>query len=525
MGKAAGRGGKAVTTRRDFLKMVGAATAASLVSVESEAQAAPKAQPKPHIVFLMTDQHRGDCLGLSGNTVIKTRNLDDLIRDGIRFEHAYTSTPSCTPARAAILTGLSPWHHGMLAYGTVAERYGFELPRAMHDAGYYTYAIGKLHYHPQRNYHGFDGALLDESGRVQDPGFISDYRKWFKEKAPDLNPDATGITFNDYRAAEYALPEELHPTRWTGDMAVDYIRKYSRKEPMFLKVSFARPHSPYDPPKRFFDMYEDAKMPAPHIAEWAERYAPGASEENYGLWHGDLGIDLVRRARRGYYGSVTFIDEQVGRIVKALEERGMLDNTLILFTADHGDMLGDHHLWRKSYAYEGSTHIPMIVRPPRGYSVQPRRGTDCGRPVELRDVLPTFLDAAGAKIPDKLDGKSLLRLVRGETDGWRDVLDLEHGTCYADENVWHALTNGHWKWVYNAFAGEQQLFDLVNDPGELRDLAREPRYTGILKDWRSKLIAQFKERGEPFLKNGDLAIRREKIVYSPNYPKPPEKAG
>lgn len=184
--------------------------------------------PKPNILFLMTDQHRGDCLGCAGNKIIKTPNIDRIAHEGVLFEHAYTSTPSCTPARAGLLTGLSPWRHGMLGMGRMALNYEVELPRVLKDAGYYTSSIGKLHYNPQRNYHGFDEVLLDESGRADTPDFVSDYRKWFKEKAPDLNPDATGIGFNDYKSGYYALPEELHPTYWTGLKAIDYIKKYDR---------------------------------------------------------------------------------------------------------------------------------------------------------------------------------------------------------------------------------------------------------------------------------------------------------
>lgn len=473
---------------------------------------------RPNILFIMTDQHRADCLGCSGNPVIRTPNIDRIAKEGVRFSHAYSSTPTCTPARAAILTGLSPWHHGMIGYGRVAERYPFELPRALAEAGYYTFAIGKLHYYPQRNYHGFHGALLDESGRVETPGFVSDYRKWFKEVAPNLDPDATGIGWNSYQAAPYALPEELHPTRWIGDRAVEFIDSYDRSEPFFLKVSFERPHSPYDPPRRFWNMYDEDEMPAPYVGEWAKRYAAVEDPNDFNLWHGDLGIKQVRRSRRGYYGSVTFVDEQVGRILKALEKRKLLDNTLILFTSDHGDMLGDHHLWRKSYAYEGSVHISMLMRWPDSLAPGARRGVVLEQPVELRDILPTFLDAAGLQIPDHLDGRSMLRLVRGDSSGWREWIDIEHATCYARENVWTGLTDGRWKYIFHAYEGREQLFDLRNDPGELHDLANDPSCSRALRAWRDRMIEHLSERGDGFVRDGRLVVRRERMIYGPLYP-------
>ncbi|MFC1806608.1 arylsulfatase, partial [Planctomycetota bacterium] len=340
------------------------------------------APDRPNILLLMTDQHRGDCIGADGNKAIKTPHLDRIAKEGALFRAAYSSVPSCTPARSCLLTGLSPWHNGMLGYGRVARKYANEKPRMLREAGYHTLGIGKMHWHPQRARHGFHKTILDESGRAESKSFVSDYRQWFRAQAPQLNPDATGIGWNDYPAKPYALPEHLHPTHWTGETAVQFLRQYKRQEPFFLKVSFARPHSPYDAPERFFKLYEDADLPKAHVGAWAERHALRGKKIGRSSWRGDLGAEQVRRSRQGYYGNVTFIDEEVGRILAELEARGRLDSTLILFTADHGDMLGDHHLWRKTYAYEASARIPMLVRWPDSLSA--RRGQVLDQPVELR---------------------------------------------------------------------------------------------------------------------------------------------
>ena len=515
------------TTRREFLKaavVVGWALAHAnyYAGVEREQHGLkpilPAAGPKPNILFLMTDQHRADCLGCAGNKVIKTPNLDSIAVEGVRFSNAYTSTPSCTPARAALLTGLSPWHHGMLGYGRIAGQYPFEMPQALRDAGYYLFGIGKMHWYPQKKLRGYHGLLVDESGRAETPGFVSDYRLWFKQQAPDLDPDATGIGWNDYRAKAYALPERLHPTVWTADRAVEFLDKYDRPEPFLLKVSFARPHSPYDPPQRFMDMYRVDDMPAPVVGDWAARYASHEEPPNPSLWHGDLSIRQAKESRRAYYASVTFIDEQIGRILATLKKRGLYDNTLILFFADHGDMLGDHHLWRKTYAYESSANIPMILRWPKSLGMDPQRGKTLTQPVELRDVLPTFLDAAGAPIPSHLDGRSMLELVRGNTGNWRPYIDLEHSMCY-DQDHWTALTDGRFKYIYFAYDGREQLFDLEKDPGEIHNLAGEPASEPVLKDWRSRMVKHLSERGEEFVSGGKLTIRKKRLLYSPNYPK------
>lgn len=499
--------------RRDILKLGAAAAAATVLPRPAGGSA--RMTERPNILLLMADQYRGDCLGADGHPVVKTPNLDRLAGEGVRFSRAYSSTPTCTPARAGLLTGCSPWRHGMLAYGRVGERYPHEMPRMLSEAGYQTLGIGKMHWHPQRNLHGFHRTILDESSREESPEFRSDYRAWFASKAPCRDSEATGLDWNGYTARPYALPEELHPTRWTGDVATRFIEDYQEPEPFFLKVSFARPHSPYDPPERLWRAYEDAPIPPAVVAPWARRYADRA-DDAVSTWCGDLGPEAVRAARQGYYGNVTFIDEEVGRILEALERRGWLDQTLIVFTADHGDMTGDHHLWRKSYAYEASARIPMLMRWPTGM-VSAARGQVERRPVELRDVLPTFLEAAGIPIPEEMDGLSLLGPARGEKSR-RPFLDLEHDTCYHTNNAWNGLTDGRYKYIYHARTGEEQLFDLDRDPHELDDLAGRVRRAAELRAWRRRLIDFLSERGDRYVRNGELVVRPERILYSPNYP-------
>ena len=505
-------------TRRRLLKTAVASAAA--MRMAHAGLAAEERASRPNILFLMGDQHRGDCLGADGNRAILTPNLDRLAAEGARFRCAYSSVPSCTPARATILTGLSPWHHGMLGYSRVAERYPHELPRMIRSAGYHTLGIGKMHFHPQRNTHGYHKTILDESGRAQSPDFVSDYRQWFKSVAPDLDPDATGIGWNSHRAAPYALPEHLHPTNWTGTEAVNFLESYDAPEPFLLKVSFARPHSPYDSPERFWKMYRDVDLPQRVLGDWCERHAQRGKPHSDSLWQGDLGPEKPREARAGYYGNVTFIDEQIGRMLDVLDKRGWLENTLILYTADHGDMLGDHHLWRKTYGYEPSARIPMLIRRP-GCLGATERGQVISQPVELRDILPTFLDAAGVACdPAQFDGRSMLELVRGNTDGWRETIDMEHSTCYAKENNWTGLTDGRFKYIYYAPDGRQQLFDLENDPDETRDLSSVPEHQETLRAWRRRMVDHLAERGEPFVVGGDLGIRPERTLHSPNYPRP-----
>lgn len=481
-----------------------------------------QAENHPNIIFIITDQQRGDAIRCSGNDRIITPNIDSLAKDGYYFCNAYSACPSSTPARAGLLTGMSPWHHGMLGYGNVAEHYRYELPQMLNDCGYFTLGIGKMHWSPQNALHGFHATILDESGRVESPYFISDYRKWFQTMAPGKNPDETGIGWNDHAAATYQLPEEVHPTAWTGDVAVRTIRHYEGDKPLFLKISFARPHSPYDPPERVLEKYKNIEMEAPAHGEWSAHIGEDITdpEKAPDAAFAQFGDDYARNSKKHYYASITFIDEQVGRIIEALKEKGMYDNTLICFTSDHGDMMGDHHHWRKTYAYEGSAAIPYIVKFPKSMETEVARptGTIIEEPVELRDFLPTFLELADGQIPDDMDGKSLTTLIKEKSPEWRRWIDLEHATCYDDHNYWCALTDGKIKYIWFVHTGEEQLFDLEKDPKETTDVSADKHYRKQLQTLREAMVNHLSERGEEWVKDGKLVIRSKTLLYSPNYP-------
>lgn len=473
-------------------------------------------QKAPNIIFIITDQQRSDALGCAGNTAVISPNIDKLADEGVIFTNGYSSVPSCTPARSGLLTGLSPWHHGMLGYGRVARQYRYEMPRMLREAGYYTFGIGKMHWFPQKALHGFNGTLVDESGRVEQDGFVSDYRDWFKLQAPGEDPDKTGIGWNEHRSGVYQLNEKLHPTYWTGQTAVEFIKNYEQDKPLFLKVSFARPHSPYDPPQRFLDMYKDAKIPEPFIGDWCTEFDIDNGGKDAAF--GNFGTEHAVDSRRHYYASITFVDEMVGKIIQALKDKGLYENSIICFTSDHGDMMGDHYHWRKTYAYEGSANIPFIVKWPEGIKAGIKRGSKLENPTELRDFLPTFLDAAGADVPDDMDGMSLLQLIKDPGASWRPYIDLEHAATYSQNNYWAALTDGTWKYIWFFRTGEEQLFHLKTDPEEIHELSKDSGFSDELKKWRKHMVEHLSERGEEFVKNGQLVIRKDVMLYSPNFP-------
>lgn len=509
--------------RRTFIKTsigtgLGLSTKALLSQTVSK-QPLTETKKPPHIIFIMTDQHRADALGCMGNKTVISPHIDNLAKDGTLFLSGYSSSPSSTPARSGLLTGMSPWHHGMLGYGQVARQYKYEMPQMLRNLGYYTFGIGKMHWFPQKSLHGFHATLIDESGRVESPDFISDYREWFQLQAPGTDPDLTGIGWNDHRAGIYQLDEKLHPTTWTGQKACELIHNYTDQKPLFLKVSFARPHSPYDPPQRYLDMYKDVEIPAPSIGDWCEEFSepvdPGKADPAAAF--GNFGTDYAKNSRRHYYANITFIDDQIGEIIRTLKEKGMYENSIICFTSDHGDMLGDHHHWRKTYPYEGSAAIPYIVKWPENF----KRKKDTSviiQPVELRDFLPTFIDLAGGQVPPDMDGMSLSKLVQGRQHEWRTYIDIEHATCYRKENYWCALTDGKIKYIWNFHTGNEQLFDLEKDPCELTDCFRHKKYAKTIVKMRTAMTEHLSERGDSSVKDGQLVTRTTTMLYSPNYP-------
>lgn len=486
-------------------------------------------QDRPNILFIMADQMRADALGCAGNKLAKTPNLDKLAKNGVRFTNTFSSTPICTPARAAILTGLSPWYHGMLGYGDIAPRYAFELPIALSNAGYLTTSIGKDHFGWNRTVnhgipHGYNQTDLYDGL----PEEFDDYDGWFNKTYPGVDPMATGLEWNDYRGRVYKLSEYTHPTSWVGRGANNFLNTYNSSKPFFLKVSYHRPHSPYDPPKRWMDQFDRNQMPLPYKStdgwddEYIHYYKNGLPPD---MWAGNVSNETAQTSRQAYYASTAFVDESIGGILQTLDKKGLRNNTFIMFTSDHGDMLGDHNLWRKGYPYYGSAHVPMLLSwPPsmnKRISVKP--GSIVDVVTEMRDIMPTLLDVAGVKVTAIINGSSLLSVLQpSPPPSWREYVDLEMSVTYSLQIHWNALTDGKTKYVFRAFYGDEELFDLTKDSKELVNLAKDEAYNSTLVQWRGRMVHQFEaeRRGDQWVKNGELQRRIANVLYSPNYPKP-----
>ncbi|MBT4609973.1 MAG: arylsulfatase [Gemmatimonadetes bacterium] len=474
---------------------------------------------QPHLLLITTDQQRGDCLGCEGHPAVETPYIDQMAENGSRFRHAYTSVPSCTPARAGIITGMDQWNHGRLTMtGNDALDFPATLPGELAAAGYHTRLVGKAHHAPQRALQGFHDTHLDESGR-RDKGFISDYHAHFdRAKEGEYGYRDHSIEWNSWMARPSHLPEHLHPSYWTASEAIQSIETRDPTSPLFMWMSFARPHSPYDPPQAYWDMYVDhPDIPAPHLGDWAVPYGKPIADVNAPRTR--RSAREIHRGRAGYYGNISFIDHQIGRVLYEYGKRDPegLANTLILFTSDHGDMMGDHNHWRKTYAYEGSARIPFVVQWPSAWGSDVPRGHVNDEPIELRDIMPTLLDAAGVDIPDSVDGSSLMDLHSDNSD-WRDFVQGEHTTCYDHEHGMQYVTDGREKFIWFHHTDQEQFFDLRSDPSESHNLSADPAAADRIDVWRQRLARINEERGDPRGQAGQLVAQPDGALrLSPNY--------
>jgi arylsulfatase len=457
------------------------------------------ADQRPNIILYTTDQHRGDHIGLSGHPVIETPNVDSFINRGAYFPNAYTEIPSTTGARRCLLRGQGSFHCGLVGYSGQEWDERLSVAHVLADNGYHCINVGWRNLHPRRKLYGFHIVIPHDLREGDD-----DYLDWLREQVgPEAAERGHGVDANGWLARPWHLDERLHPTVWTTDVALEQIRKRDPTRPFFIWISHLRPHSPYDPPQFFWDMYIDRELPPIPIGDWAAKHDVPQPGLDRTAWRGRLTPEQNRRGRAAYMGVCTHIDYELGRLMEELtRSERLFDNSLVIFTSDHGDMMGDHHLHRKTYAYEGSARIPFAIRYPAGLDLP--SGT-FEQVVGLQDVVPTILETVGVEVPESVTGESVLAAIRGEK--WREFLHGEHSPCYSVEEAMQYLTDGREKYIWFPATGGEQLFDLVTDRQELHDLARDPAHSDRVAVWRQRLIDLLAERGDGFSDGEKLLIR------------------
>lgn len=430
---------------------------------------------KPNILLITVDQWSAHRLGCAGHPIIQTPTIDTLARAGVRFTNAYSECPVCIPARRSLMTGSGPRQHGDRSFQPTLPMPA-DMPTlagTLRAAGYHTASIGKLHVYPKRDHIGFNAIHLAEEGRGA-LGGEDDYEIHLTDAGFAGQQFMHGMSNNEYDWRPWHLPERNHVTNWIARTASRAIKLRDPVRPGFWHVGFTHPHPPLVPLQSYVDRYADAPIAPALSAEWsAKEPLPLALQIQRDKWAHMTGR-MHDDAHKAVYALSTHIDHQIRIIIGTLRDEGLLNTTIILFCADHGDMLGDFGIYTKRVFYEPSAGIPMILSVPAG-SKQVEEGSIDDRLVCLQDVMPTLLDLCDVDIPATCTGRSM---VSGPP---RQTLYGEFGLA---ANATRMLRDQRFKLIWYPFGNRVQLFDLQSDPNELDDLADDPRFGEV----RARLV-------------------------------------
>lgn len=428
---------------------------------------------KKNIILILTDQMRFDCIGVNKNNSIMTPFLDDLANQGVNCQNAFSVNPSCIAARASILTGLPAYKHGRYGYKDgVPWNYKNTLVTELSSRGYHTINVGKTHFYPQNNNCGFKVNKLYDPHQL-DNDFISDYHQWLRDSKPHIEDPLSVYNNEGWPIYEWPAESYYHPTEWTLRECLEQI-KACDQQPFFLQMSFHRPHPPFDPPNFYLKLYDDIKFKGPIVGDWARHHQ--VFKTSVSGRYGKIDDKYYRLMKKAYYAQITHIDYQVGKLVRFLQKNRLYDDTYIIFTSDHGEMLGDHHMLKKSVPFNAATRIPLIVR---GSNIKPKLENKL---ITHIDIMATVLELIGDKNVT-LDGINILSAEK------RDILVGEHPS----NKGWNFIIDGNYKYIWDSVKGEEWLFDFKYDKLEKYNLVNQDNET-ILKSMRLLLVNSFRKR-------------------------------
>ncbi len=478
---------------------------------------------KPNIILFMCDQLRYDALGCYGNTQIHTPNIDRIALNGSTFDNHFVSNPVCSPSRCTVLTGRYPKNHGTRDNGIPLRDEEITFPQVLRDNGYLTAAIGKMHITTQfmpkedeqddwpEDRYGFDvihttcdcktgeylNWLKEESSIDYEEVKMQGERKMKEDKASAADKDTSGPP----QVYESNINPEYHQSHWIADRTIDLINDSTPDTPFFAFCSFVDPHHPFDPPKPYSEMYDPEKLDEPMIFEneledkpphfQKARSGHGFSNEKYD--YRKLSIDEWKKVKAAYYGMITLIDDNIGRILDAIEKKGIENDTLILFTNDHGELLGDHGLLFKGpFHYDCLIKAPMIIKWP---GVVPK-GSRYSQVTEHVDIMPTILEYAGIRTPYGVQGNSMAAVLRGDKGAGKEYAMTEFN-CYDWGLSVKTITGKDYKLTY--YAGEDfgELYDRNIDPNEIVNQWNNPEYQDIKEYMMKKLMNRIIETEDP----------------------------
>ena len=451
---------------------------------------------RPNIILIITDQQRYDTIAALGFPYMDTPNLDRLVREGTTFSNSHVTAASCAPARASLFTGYYPHTTGVLRN---ADTWRHSWVEDLAASGYHCVNIGKMHTYPFETPLGFHERFVVENkdryleGRyffdrwdmgLQARGLVKQQRELYRQ-LPDYS-DRLG-------AFEWELPEETHSDFFVGNMATWWIEHKPQTEPLFLQIGFPGPHPPYDPIPRYAEPYLAKDLPLPQVTD-AELEAQPAAQRAHRLHDTEVDHDSIcwklnptreqlHRQRAYYLANMTMIDEKIGEIMQALETQGYLDNSVIIFTSDHGDCLGDHGQIQKWTSYDVITRTPLIVWAPGRFEAV-RTFDDL---VQQIDIAPVIMKLAGLETPDSWETESLMPVLSGEAERHtRDHVFAEQagGGPLQGTELMTMVRGREWKLVHYLGCDDGELYDMAHDPGEHENLWGSPAH----RDKRDELL-------------------------------------
>jgi arylsulfatase A-like enzyme len=436
---------------------------------------------RPNIVLLLADQLRRDALGCYGSEICKTPHLDRMAEDGVLFEQAYTPAPVCSPARASLMTGLFPHNHGVTinTHNATAPNAGLDPARPtfsaiLKESGYALDYSGKWHVH---NQHGPEDYGFDRHAAPHASRSVAEDSELFIQF-----PGGKQLA-----AARDTRPPEGSAIWKRTDAGLEFIRERAAgSDPFFLRIDWGAPHFACAPAEPYASMYDPAAIPPWANFEDSLEGKPSAQRRKLREWNLEgVGWGWWARFLAAYFGEISMIDACVGRVVNELENLGLAENTIVLFTCDHGDSAGSHGLFEKGMTmYEEVMHTPLLVRGPERW-VRPGRFDGF---TFLHDLMPTFVEWGGAEVPENLDARSLVSVLGGaRPEDWRDSAYCEFGGGVWGSTAQRMCRTRRWKYVYNPYDIDE-LYDMEHDLGELRNLAEDPAHAEALADMKARLL-------------------------------------
>lgn len=456
---------------------------------------------RPNIVLIFSDQHRGDALGCAGNGVVKTPHLDKLAAEGVVFTNCHTSSPLCMPARASLLSGLYVNEHGAWGNRHEANRFGQSHVRNIRDAGYCTAVIGKTHFsvpqadgghvrereHLLRDWgyevtHQVEETIPSPTNRCHYADFLAERNKLqvYEDECRTWRLGQQYCSLRPWEHTPWLLEEDEHMDAYIADTAVKWIESYSETRPFYLQAAFTGPHPPFNAPAAYRDLFDPVDMPHAIMEAPAAPVSPQVSAmlQRRGLYGMTEGQSRLMTSH--YYAKVAFVDHAIGKVLEALADKGLMDNTWIIYTSDHGEMLGDHRLCQKVVFYEGALNIPLIVRPPGGARARSSRGL-----TDHFDITRTMVEVASAARLAKDHGVSLVPRVAGGED--TDDADRGKEVVFSEVNLYSMVRTERYKLTAGSVSHEPlEFYDLEDDPHELRNLVDDPGHA----EMRSHLLSE-----------------------------------